>query len=65
MRVKKADAIFGRYPCCDLLNRALWFLLEGKIDVAIDDIVLAIGKADGYLYEYVKEKLEERNNDKT
>ena len=65
MRVKKADSIFGRYPCCDLLNRALGFLLEGKIDGGIDDIVLAIEKADGYFYEHIKKMLEERNNDKT
>lgn len=56
-RIKKANAIFGKYPCCDLLNRALRFILDGKPDLAKDDIVHAIYKADGYFYEDVAERL--------
>jgi hypothetical protein len=57
VRIKKANAIFGRYPCCDLLNRALRFILDGKPDLAKDDIVHAICKADGYFYKDVAERL--------
>ena len=56
-RIKKANAIFGRYPCCDLLNQALRFLLDGKPDLAKDEIVHAICKASGYFYEDVAERL--------
>ena len=56
-RIKKANAIFGRYPCCDLLNRALRFLLDNDSVSAAEDIVLAIEKADGYFYKDVAERL--------
>lgn len=58
MRIKKENAIFGRYPCCDLLNRALRFLLDGKTELAKDDIIHVICKADGYFYKDVAERLE-------
>ena len=57
VRIKKQNAIFGRYPCCDLLNRALRFLLDGNVELAKDDIVHAICKADGYFYQDVAERL--------
>ena len=56
-RIKKVNAIFGKYPCCDLLNLALRFLLDNDIVSAAEDIVLAIEKADGYFYEDVAERL--------
>ena len=56
-RIKKANAIFGRYPCCDLLTRALRFLLDGEPELAKKDIVHAIYKADGYFYKDVAERL--------
>lgn len=57
VRIKKSNAIFGRYPCCDLLNQALRFILDGKSDLAKDDIVYAIYKAGGYFYKDVAERL--------
>lgn len=51
MNTKKKNALFGRYPSCDLLNNALRFLREGKIDVAVQEIIFAIEKADGYFHE--------------
>ena len=51
MNVKKKNALFGRYPSCDLLNNALRFLRERNIDEAIEEIVFAIEKADGYFHE--------------
>lgn len=51
MIVKKKNALFGRYPCCDLLNLALRCLAEGKTDIAIQEIIFAIEKAGGYFHE--------------
>ena len=50
MNVKKKNALFGRYPSCDLLNNALRFLRDGMVDDAIEEIIFAIDKADGYFH---------------
>lgn len=50
---KKKDPI-GQYPSCDMLNNALRFLFEGDVDSnmkAIEEIMYAIIKAEGFLYE--------------
>ena len=51
MNVKKKNALFGKYPSCDLLNNALRFLREEKTNVAIEEIIFAIEKAGGYFHE--------------
>jgi hypothetical protein len=51
MNIKKKNAVFGRYPSCDILNNALRFIREGKIDIACQAIVFAIEKADGYFHD--------------
>lgn len=51
VNTKKKNALFGRYPLCDMLNNALRFIHEGKIDSACEEIVFAIEKADGYFHE--------------
>ena len=51
MRTKKKNARFGRYPSCDMLNNALRFLRDGKIDCAVNEIIFAIDKADGYFHD--------------
>ena len=51
MIVKRKNALFGRYPSCDLLNNALRFIRDGKVDVASEEIVRAIQKAYGYFHE--------------
>lgn len=53
MKTKKRNALFGRYPSCDMLNNALRFLYQGKLDVACAEIVFAIEKAGGYFHEDV------------
>ena len=53
MKIKKKNALFGIYPSCDMLNNALRFIYEGKIDAACSEIVFAIEKANGYFYEDV------------
>ena len=53
MNTKKKNALFGRYPSCDMLNNALRFIYEGKIDTACSEIVFAIEKANGYFHEDV------------
>ena len=60
MKTKKKDAIFGRYPSCDVCNNALRFLLEGKTDVAFQEIVHAISKADGYFHEDIAEEVKRK-----
>lgn len=50
MNIKKKNALFGKYPSCDMLNNALRFLREGKVDVAVEEIIFAIEKADGYFH---------------
>lgn len=51
MFVKKKNAMFGKYPSCDLLNNAIRFIHDGEIDAALIEIIYAIEKADGYFYE--------------
>lgn len=51
MNVKKKNALFGRYPSCDLLNNALRFLRDENTDEAIEEIIFAIEKAGGYFHE--------------
>lgn len=51
MIIKKKNALFGKYPSCDMLNNALRLLRNGKTDCAIDEIIFAIEKADGYFHE--------------
>ena len=56
---KKKDATSGRYPCCDLVNNAIRFILGGKSDIAIEELLQAIWKADGYLHEDIANKVDE------
>lgn len=51
MFVIKKNARFGKYPSCDLLNNAIRFIHDGKIDAVLIEIIYAIEKADGYFYE--------------
>ena len=53
---KKKNAVFGRYPCCDLVNNAIRFILQGKTDVAIDSLLRAIFTADGYIHKDLAEE---------
>ena len=50
MNIKKKNQLFGKYPSCDMLNNALRFLRNGDTDNAIEEIIFAIEKADGYFY---------------
>ena len=63
MNTKKKNALFGRYPSCDMLNNALRFIHEGKIDAACQEIVFAIEKADGYFYEDIVPIVEKIKSD--
>lgn len=63
MRTKKKNALFGRYPSCDMLNNALRFIREGKIDYAMNEIIFAIDKADGYFHDDNLEAVERARQD--
>ena len=51
MFLKKRNSVFGRYPCCDMVNNAIRHILNGDNDSAIEELLQAIWKADGYLHE--------------
>lgn len=51
MNIKKKNALFGRYPTCDMLNNALRFIRNGKVDRAVEEIIFAIEKAGGYFHD--------------
>ena len=63
MNTKKKNALFGRYPSCDMLNNALRSLREGKTDCAISEIIFAIDKADGYFHSDNLETVEKARRD--
>ena len=50
MKIKKRNSIFGRYPCCDLVNNAIRFILDGKTDSAIEELLQVIWKSNGYMH---------------
>lgn len=55
MLFRKRNALFGRYPSCDMLNNALRFLFDDE-DIsknelhAASEIIFAIQKANGYFH---------------
>lgn len=63
MFLKKRNSVFGRYPCCDLVNNAMRDILNGNNDYAIEELLQVIWKADGYLHEDLEDdvkKIHER-----
>lgn len=54
MTAKKRNALFGRYPSCDMVNNAIRFILEGETDDAISELYYAIQKAGGYIHEDIE-----------
>ena len=59
MKIKKKNAVFGRYPCCDMVNNAIRDILDGRPDDAVEELLRTIQKADGYLHEDLQVKVEE------
>ena len=57
MFIKKKNAIWGRYPCCDLVNSAIRGILDGNYDEAVRDLRAAVIKSNGYFYEDVAKRL--------
>ena len=58
MSVKKKNALFGRYPCCDMVNNAIRDILNGDTDAAVEELLQAIWKADGYLHKDIADKVD-------
>ena len=62
MIFKKRNALFGRYPSCDMLNNALRFIFQdeelskNELDAA-REIIFAIQKANGYFHKDLEEKV--------
>jgi hypothetical protein len=59
MKIKNKNAIFGKYPCCDFVNNAIRFILDGKTDAAVEELVKCIYKSNGHLHEDLQEKVNE------
>lgn len=62
MLTKKRNAIWGRYPCCDLVNNAIRNILSGDSDNAISELLTAITKAGGYVHEDIVEDANAAHN---
>lgn len=60
-RTKKKNSVFGRYPCCDLVNNAIRDIINGDTDAAISELYIAIIKAGGYLHEDIADEAEKAN----
>lgn len=58
MITKKKNAIFGRYPCCDMVNNAIRMILNGRTDAAVEELYQAIIKAGGYIHSDLGEKVD-------
>jgi hypothetical protein len=62
MTFKKRNALFGRYPSCDLLNNALRLIFKdeelskNELD-ATSEIIFAIQKAGGYFHKDLEEQI--------
>ena len=59
MKYRKKNSLFGRYPCCDMVNNAIRHILDGHTDSAIEELLQAIWKADGYLHEDLTHRVNE------
>jgi hypothetical protein len=61
--VKDGRKVYGEYPVCDHLNTALRELLDNANAnrSAIEEILFAIKKANGYIYDDVKGALTKNN----
>lgn len=59
MNNKKKNAIFGRYPCCDLVNNAMRYILNGNTDDALEELLQAVWKADGYIHKDISDRVAE------
>ncbi len=59
---RKKNAIWGRYPCCDLVNNAIRDILNGDSDGAISELLTAIIKACGYVHEDISEEANAAND---
>lgn len=58
---RKTNRQLAKYPACEHLNQALWFLLKNPETnrEAIGEIVYAIVKSGGYIHEIYEEALKE------
>lgn len=57
-KTKNKNAIFGKYPCCEYINNAIRYCLHGESDLAIEELLQAILKSDGYLHSALSEEVE-------
>lgn len=63
MRLKKKNAMFGRYPSCDHVNNAIRLITKGELIAAIEQLSQAIIKADGYFHDDIPVVMKGFSND--
>lgn len=58
---RKINRRLAKYPACEYLNQALWYLLKKPEENrdAIGEIVYAIVKSDGYINDVHEKSLKE------
>lgn len=58
---RKFARLISKYPACEHLNTALWYLLKKPEENrdAIGEIVYAIVKSGGYIHDVYKKELKE------
>lgn len=63
MRMFRKQNPYGEYPACSHLNCALRKLLDRADEnrVAIEEIVYAISKSNGYIHDDIKDALTKNN----
>ena len=62
MIIKNRNSIFGGYPCCDMINNAIRFIIDGKTDEAIEELYQSILKANGYIHEDLADKIKDASD---
>ena len=62
MLTKKKNAVFGRYPCCDMVNNAIRYILNGHNEDAVEELLQVIQKANGYLHEDLEKYFQDKHD---
>ena len=56
-KTKNKNTVFGKYPCCEYINNAIRYSLHGESDFAIEELLQAILKSDGYLHSTLADEV--------
>ena len=62
LKTKNKNATFGRYPCCEHINKAIRYCLHGESDLAIEELLQTILKSGGYLHGGLADEVEKAHD---